>query len=200
MTVIEVGREDRGGLTLRQRWSHYLVLIYGVAMLLISINLRDSILYATVPYEDVRAGIRAFYPKGWLLDNEGDYVFRVRDMTRPDFKTTIQVQIIPISVDSTARNLLDNLLLTRAQIFGQYRQYPRAAFQLSDESTATAVNYTFVAGQDDPFLESFPTVVAGQDIVVLQREQAVIVTFQVSAERYDQLYPVFQTFLEDLDF
>jgi hypothetical protein len=200
MTVIEVGREERGQLTLRQRWSHYLVLVYALTMLIVGVNLRDSLLYATVPYEDVRAGIRAFYPQGWLLDNQGDYVFRVRDMRRTDFKTTIQVQILPVSADSTTRNLLDNLLLTRAQIFGQYRQFPRAIFQLPDETPATSVNYTFVASQDDPFLESFPTVVAGQDVVILQREQAVIITFQASADEYDTLYPVFQTFLADLEF
>ncbi|MFN8529613.1 MAG: hypothetical protein U0670_13465 [Anaerolineae bacterium] len=200
MTIIEVGPEEQRQLSLRQRWSHYLVIFYGVLMVIVAINLRDSILYATVPYEDVRAGIRCLYPQNWLLDTDGDYVFRVRDMTQPDFKTTVQVQIIPISPSSTVRNLLDDLKLTRAQVYAAYQQFPREEITLANDIPASSVEYTFVSSGTDPFLETLPTVVEGQDIIVLQRGQAVVITFQSSAERYEQLYPIFQTFLDDLEF
>ncbi|MDX2160599.1 MAG: hypothetical protein SF162_04660 [bacterium] len=200
MTIIEVGRAETGELSPRQRWSHYFAILYGLSMIIIGINLRDSVLYATIPYENARAGIRGFYPQNWLLDTQGDYVFRVRDMAQPDFKTTIQVQIIPVSAASTARNLLDSLALTRAQIYAAYRQFPPRELILPDETIASAVDYSFVYIEPAPFLETLPVVVAGQDVIILQRGQAVVVSFQVSAERYDQTYPIFQTFLADLEF
>ncbi len=198
MTIIEVGREETSGLSLRQRYSHYFVIVYAVVMVIISLNLRDSILYATVPYENTQAGIRVFYPQNWLLDTDGDYVFRVRDMGQPDFKTTIQVQIIPISSESAVRNLLDNLAFTRFQVYAAYRQFPRPEITLTDGTTASAVDYTFVFNNTDPFLESLPSVVVGQDVIVLQRGQAVVISYQASADRYDEFYPIFQNFLAEM--
>lgn len=200
MTIIEVGREQTEGISPRQRWSHYLVILYGVVMFIIGVNVRDSLLYATVPYEDTRVGVRAFYPQNWLLDTEGDTIFRVRDMTQAGFKTTLQVQIQPISAVSTARNLLDNLSLSRSQTLDGYRQFPRETVTLSGELPATAMEYTFIYSEPNPFLENIPTVVTGRDIIILQRGQAVIVSFQADADQYEQLYPIFETFLEDLDF
>ncbi len=200
MAVIEVGREEARELSLRQRWSHYLVIGYGLVMFLIALNMRDSTLYATVPYQDVRAGVRVLYPQNWLLDTSGDYIFRVRDMTSPDFKTTILIQIQPISPVTTARNLLDNLSLSRSQSLSGYRQFPRQEVTLGEDIAATSMAYTFTFSEVDPFLQSVPIPVQGLDIVVIQREQAVIITFQASAERYDELFPYFETFLADLEF
>jgi hypothetical protein len=200
MTIIEIGQATGSELTLRQRWSHYLVILYGITMVFLGINLRDSVLYATIPYEDVRVGIRAFYPQYWLLDTEGDYVFRVQDMTQTTYKTTIQVSIAPISTSSSSRTLLDNLSLSRFQLLAGYRQFPRRQITLQDEIEATVMEYTYVQSETDPFLESVPIVVQGIDLIVIQRGQAVIVTFQADADRYEQLYPTFETFLADLEF
>lgn len=201
MAIIEIVNDASSNeLTLRQRWSHYLVIIYGLLMLFVGINLRDSILYATVPYEDVRVGIRAFYPQNWLLDTTGNYVFRVRDMTQPTFKTTIQLSIVPITASSSSRILLDNLSLSRFQLLAGYRQFPREEIVLSNGVNATSMEYTYVSSEIDPFLESIPVVVEGIDIVIIQRGQAVIVTFQADANKYEELYPAFETFLNDLEF
>ena len=199
MTIIEVGREQTSGLSLRQRWSHYFVIGYAIVMIVIGLNLRDSILYATLPYENVQAGIRVFYPQNWLLDTDGDYVVRVRDMGQPEFKTTIQVQIIPISSESTVRNLLDNLAFTRFQVYAAYRQFPRTQITLADGTEATSIDYTFVFNDSDQFLESLPSVIVGQDVIVLQRGQAVVISYQANADRYEEFYPIFQNFLVDME-
>lgn len=199
MSVIEiVGRRDE--ITQRQRWSHYFVLIYGVIALLIGVNLRDSALNATVPYANSQVGIRAYYPQNWLLDSDGPYVFRVRDMSQRGFKTTIQLDVQPVAINTTARNLLDQLILSRAQTLSAYSVLAREPYILPDEREATAMTYTFVESETNPFLESLPIVVEGLDIITIQRGQAIIMTFLSDASTYESNLPIFERFVNDLEF
>ena len=102
-------------LTRTQRWASVLTIALALIGLGIGFLMKDQIISATVPFRDLAAGILARYPQGWLLDTEGDYVFRVRDPEAPRFLTTLQVQVIPIGEDAAARNILDDLTLKRAQ-------------------------------------------------------------------------------------
>ena len=199
MTLIEIS-EQRAEITQRQRWSHYFVFIYALIAVFIGINLRDATLYATVPYSNSEVGIRAYYPQRWLIDNAGDYVFRVRDIETVGFKTTIQVNVQPVTLNTSARNLLDTLTLSRMNTLSRYRVLSRQAYTLPSEQEANAMYYVYVAGEDDPFLESIPTVVEGLDILALRRGQAIIITFLSDADTFDETLPVFERFLDDLEF
>lgn len=199
MTVIEI-TERSEELTQRQRWSHYFVFIYALVAIFVGINLRDASLYATVPYVNSEVGVRAFYPQNWLIDASGDYIFRVRDIAHIGFKTTIQVDVQPVTLNTSARNLLDTLTLNRSQTFAQYSVLSRQAYTLSDEQEATAMRYVYVEGSSDPFLESIPTVIEGLDILAIRRGQAIIITYLSDAQSFDENLPIFQRFLDDLEF
>lgn len=198
MTIIEVGaRPDE--ITPRQRWSHYFAIIYGLIAVFIGINLRDSTLNATVPYTNIQAGIRAYYPQNWLIDSAGDYVFRVRDMSQTGFKTTIQVAVQPISLATTSRNLIDILTLNRSQTLSGYDVIRFEPYAL-DERQAMAMTYTFVSSEANAFLESLPVVVEGLDILIDQGSQALIVSYLSDVSQYEQNLPIFERFLADLEF
>ena len=199
MTLIEI-REPRSDITQRQRWSHYFVFIYALFALIIGINLRDATLYATVPYSNSEVGIRAYYPERWLIDSAGDYVFRVRDIESVGFKTAIQVNVQPVTLSTSARNLLDTLTLSRMQTLSRYRVLSSQPYTLPGEQEATAMGYVYVAGEDDPFLESIPTVVEGLDILTIRRGQAIIITFLSDSKSFDKNLPIFERFLNDLEF
>lgn len=195
--------EIRADLTQRQRWGHYLLLIYAAAALLIGINLRDSTLYATRPYQNVQAGIVALYPRNWLLTEStpSTYVFRVEDVSVSGFKTLIQVAIRAVGPETNARNIFDELSFIRAQTFDGYRAFTVEEFRLpNEEELARALRYTFVAAEANPFLESYPTVVAGLDVLVIRRGQAIVITFQSDATTFEQNYPTFEQFLNNLEF
>lgn len=198
-TIIEV-REAPVELTLRQRWSHYFVIIYAVAAVIIGINLRDAALYATVPYSNPQVGITAFYPSQWLIDSSGDYVFRVQDMSQTGFKTAIQVNIIPINQGMTTRNILETLILNRSQTDTDFRVLRQETIQLPDGTEATQMTSTFVASDEDPFLESVPTVVERVDVIAIQGGQAIIVSFLSDDLTFEENYPRFEQFLNDIDF
>lgn len=199
MTVIEV-TQQRDELTQRQRWSHYLVLAFALAAVLLGINMRDSALNATVLYADSAAGIRSFHPRGWLVDSDGDYVFRVRDMARIGFKTTITVRVVPVTVSTSARNILDSLILNRQQTLAAFSVLAREPFEIREGLTADSMTYTFVSRDEDPFLQGLPTVVEGIDVLIVQGGQAIVVSFLTDASEFTTLLPVFERFLNDLSF
>ncbi len=197
--IIEV-ISQREELTQRQRWSHYFVFIYAIIAVFIGLNLRSTTLDTTVLYVNSQAGIRAFYPQRWLIDTSGDYVFRVRDITQIGFKTTMQVAVQPVTTNTSARNLLDTLTLNRANTLSGYSVQTRTPYTLPDGTEATSMRYVYVASGDNPFLETIPTVVEGLDILALGRGQAIIVTFLSDSDTFNENLPIFERFLDDLEF
>lgn len=187
-------------LSFRQRWSHYIAVLYCLAAILIGLNLRDAALTATVSYTNSQAGIRAQYPANWLIDESGNYIFRVRDLSRPGFKTTIQVATRPVSPLTSTRNVLDALNLSRAQTLAAYEVLSEESYALPNDVPATAMAYTFVDTQDNPFLQGIPVVVQGLDILTIRGGQALVVTFLADASAYDRVKPVFDQFLDNLEF
>jgi hypothetical protein len=188
-------------MTFRQRWSHYLALIFAGIGLLIGMNLRDSTLNVTTQYTNPQAGISAQYPQNWLLQEGGeDFVFRVSDTSTPGYNTSIQVAIRPVSSDTSARNIFDSLTLARAQTLAKYEVISEAPFVLPDETTTGAMTYVFVASPTNPFLQSIPVVVEGIDILIVERGQAIIVSFLSSADSFEANLPILQEFLRNLEF
>jgi len=200
MSVIEITARAQEELTQRQRWSHYFVFFYALIAIFIGFNLRSATLNATTPYVNNEVGIHAFYPQHWLIDTSGDYVFRVRDLTQPGFSTTIQVDVQPVTSSTTARNLLDTLTLNRSQTLSAYSVLSQGDYRLPNGQDATALHYVYVAAPDNPFLQTIPTVVEGTDILAIRRGQAIIVTFLSDAQTFDDNLPIFQRFLDDLQF
>jgi hypothetical protein len=187
-------------LTQIQRWANYLTVIFGFVGLFIGFNLRDSALNATSIYINTQAGIQATYPRNWLIDQTGTYVFRVRDMAQIGFKTSIQVAVQPVSSDNSERNALDALALSRWQPFAGYAITSSEPYVLPNETPAIWVTSAFVDTQIDPFLQGIPTSVASIDVISIKRGQAIIITFLTDAQFYDENLPIFQQFLNDLEF
>lgn len=200
MTVIEITGAPEQRISPRQRWSHYFVLLFGVIGLLVGINLRDSALNAVSVYVNTEAGIRAAYPRNWLIDFGTDYVFRVRNTTEIGFKTTIQIAIRPVGANTTGWNVLTAQTLNRAQTLAAYNVTSIEPYTLPDETQATIMNYSYVAADTNPFLQSAPTAVRGSDILVIKRGQAIIITFLSNAQLYNENVRILNQFLRDLEF
>jgi hypothetical protein len=199
MEVIEILSESTG-LTLRQRWANVFVFLISALMLLFGLNLRNQVLTASTYYESFEAGIRAFYPENWLIDSAENYVFRVRDMSRTDYKTTFQVAVQPVGPDAQERNLADRLTLDRLQTFTDYRVQALVPYMLPSGIEAQAMSYTFVTTEASPFLQGVPTVVRGLDILAIRGGQAVIISYRADANNFDEELIRFERFLQDLEF
>lgn len=199
MRVIEV-ITDSQDLTLRQRWAHLFTILVAVVLILVGLNQRNSIFRATVLFDSPEAGIQALYPENWLIDTLGEYVFRVRDMTQPGFKTTIEVTVRPIGADTEERNIADRLTLDRLQTFTDYSVQPAQPYMLPDGSLGQSISYTYVSRNPSPFLANIPTVVRGFDVLVVSGGQVIIMTFRADRTIFDLEFNRFEQFLRDIQF
>lgn len=199
MEVIEIISESEG-LTLRQRWANVFTILVCILLMLLGLNLRNQALNATTLYISPQAGVTAHYPQNWLIDTSGDYVFRVRDMSRAGFKTTLQVTVQPVGSDAEERNLADRLSLDRIVNFTDYRVQPLEMYTFPDGRDAQALNYTYVAVNASPFLQSVPTVVQGLDILTISGGQAIVITFRADASNFNEELVRFEQFLRQLEF
>lgn len=199
MTIVEL-TPPKIELTQQQRWSmyaSYILIIIGIYM---GITLRDGSINRTSEYSNIEAGITAEYPERWLLDESGDYVFRVRDMSNRGYKTEIQVRTLPVSDDIVERNVLDRLSLNRSQTFIDYNVLGYDEYMLPNELSALSMSYAFVSRDASPFLEGVPSVVVGLDILLIQRGQALIITFRADSSTYDIELSTFERFIQNLRF
>ncbi len=197
----ETGRSPAIQITPRQRWSlafSYILICLGLAL---GVNLRDGALRQASVYNNVEAGIRASYPARWLLEETGaDFVFRVRDMSFRGFNTRIEVSALPAGADSSARNLLDQLSLRRAQVLIDYTILGYEDYRLPDETDAISMAYAFVSRDASPFLESVSSLVNCLDILTIRRGQALVLSFCADASIYARELDTFTWFIENLEF
>ena len=196
--------EEIGGsqaeYTRQQQWSHFATLLVAVFALLFGLNMRANTLNATTLYDNLQAGVRVNYPANWLIDERGDYVFRVRDMTRIGYKTSMQIATQPVG-DATSESFVQNQLdLRRALTRGEYTRLSSEPFTLPDDISALRTEYTFVSKEINPFAEPVLIPVRGVDIITLQGGQAIVITFLADALTFAEDVTIFERFLNNLEF
>lgn len=197
--VVEQNRNF--GPSPRQRWGNIFTIAFAILALVLALQIKNAAETATVIYSDPVAGITVHYPQGWQLDTDGDAVLKVSNESAQGFKTSIEVRVQPLGVGLTERNLVDNLILNRSQTLASFDVLERESLTLGeDERPATSMVFTFVSGEDNPFLESLPLVVEGMDVITAQGGQALIVTFLSDASTYEDNFKTFQRFLNEIDF
>ena len=188
------------GVTPGQRNATILTIIVGVSLIVMGYFMRNNAVFGVIEYENAQAGIQVNYPQNWLLDTEGDYIFRIRDTAQTGFKTTIQVSAEPVGADTTERNIIDRVALKRAQTFTDYTTLLVEELVLPSGNEGQAVTYSYVAKETSPFLQSVPSVVTGYDIFIIIRGQTIIITFRSDADLFDMEFARFEQFLNSLEF
>lgn len=197
----ETGRSPAIQITPRQRWSIAFGYILIGAGLLLGVNLRDTALRQASVYSNFEAGITARYPARWLLEESQDaFVFRVRDTSHRGFNTEIQVSTLPVGADSTARNLLDQLSLRRAQILIDYSILGYDSYLMPDESRAISMSYAFVSRDASPFLEGVSSLVKGLDILTIRRGQALVISYRADTIAFARELETLEWFVQNLGF
>ncbi len=185
----------------RQRWANLLVVLLGLGGMLFSLILRDQVLGTTVRYNNLQAGINADLPPDWLLEEAGsDFVFRLRDMAATDFPTSLQVALLPVSSDSAARNIFDTLTLQRSQTLAAYSVENPQPFLLPNGNETEALSYSYVTTAENPFLSIKPVIVEGIDVLVFERDQALVISYRASAGNFGRERHHLNRFMQSLDF
>ena len=201
--MIEIAGDTPTQLNFRQRWASYLTIGMAILGLLIGNLLHGRVVNATSFYQNSQNGISARYPLNWLLteaDLGENVVFRVEDPSAFPFKTIMQVALQISGPDELANDVRDQLNISRSSQFFAYRALDTSPTTLPDGSSALKLDYAYVAGESNPFLQSVPIVVQGVDLIVMRNQEVLIISYRAESSRFDQDYHYFDAFLRSLQF
>jgi hypothetical protein len=185
------------GLTQNDRFSAILVALITVAALGLGLIIKQRSSTDTWYYESREAGISASYPAGWLVDERGSYVVRMRDPKSRPFKTQYYITIVPMGGQTSIRNVLDSLTLQRSTELPAYRVLSIQQVNTSGVAV-TRMDFAFVDADPNPFIQRLPVAVLGTDTLILDNDRAIIVTFMSDKADFDKNHPTFDRFLASL--
>ncbi len=177
-----------------------LAIAFAILLLFWGWSQRTSAVNAVIAYDDETSGIRAQIPLNWLLSQgEDETVFRVQNPSARPFKTTIQVSIETVGVDAVPRNVVDLLKLQGPLKLPGYTPLSEERFTLGEDE-AVRINYAYFEVELNPFLETAPIVVRGEDVVVLRGNQAIIITYREADQNFEENHFYFDNFLRTLEY
>lgn len=172
----------------RDRWADWAVIgVLAVALLLggAVIALAQG---QTNDYTNDAAGLTVRYPQGWLVKPAEGLAFQAVNPDAGEFKTTYQVQTVPIAagsaMTSTLTVALNNLSLSRAQGQTAYRLFDVVEGEPMGVQPTMEATYAYVAAGNDLFSQRLPVVVQGLDIAVGRGDQAVVFTLLAAKDAF----------------
>jgi hypothetical protein len=199
MVEEELIQEPAPSLTKNDRFAAVLVIALAIGGVLLGLLIRQRDQGRTWLYVNQQAGIQASYPAGWLVDESGSYLVRIRDPRARPFKTQYQITIIPVGSQSTIRNILDSLTLQRSIDLSAYRVL--SVDEVSRGGTnLTRMSFAFVDADPNPFIQRLPVVVLGTDTVILDGNRAIVVTYMAEQSSFQTNQPAFDRFLASLQY
>jgi hypothetical protein len=173
----------------RDRWVNVIVFAVVLAALLLGWKVKAVAENRTVPY-DVE-GLSLRYPAGWVRAKANPPVLlQVEDRMAREFPTQMILQRRPLA-GTLAKPLAaaqQSLALERAKQWNAYRE-----LDMEDAVTVAGrqglhVAFAFVETQPDPFLETLPVVVRGEDYIFAQEGEAYVFTLMASEAAYGQAH------------
>lgn len=189
---------QQSSLSKNDRFAEVLVIAVTILGLGLGTVFIRSTSLQTWQYVSREAGIEAQYPAGWLVDEGGSYLARLRDPLARPFKNQIVITISPnTSNPTTIRTILDNLTFQRSVELAAYRVLSIDE-PASNASTFTRMRYTFVDTDPNPFIERVPTVVLGLDVVIPDGDRVIVVTFMADENSFNADLPVFERFITSM--
>ncbi len=160
---------------------------------------KSSVENASVPFE--AQGISAEAPKGWLQAGaEGDILLRTVDINSNGFGATYIVRQIAITSEATTSEVASLLTLEHAQNLTAFRMLDQQEVKDINGRDAYMINYVFVESNPDVTHADIPSVVRGKDLVYLNGDRAIVISFQADENNYDIDLGRFYIFLKSIQF
>ena len=184
----------------RDRWSSWLVVAVVIVALILGWVVKTAAEGRTVPFAG--EGLRATYPAGWVrVEVQAPVLLQVGDRWAQPFRSTLSVERRPLSPGS------DNPLGLIQQMVSLERGRSLSAFRTlrGEQSVAVRgepgvrVTFAYVATNPNPFAETLPVVMRGEDVIFLVGDSAYVVSLTTAAENYAQGQRILHRLLRTLE-
>ena len=178
----------------RDRWVSWIVIALFVLALLLGWVVKAVAESRSTTYSEGTFQVR--YPEGWLrLEPEAPAIFQAAD--KPSgARTALTVEKRPLA-PNTNRPLgvvLQALAMERGSNWMAYRVLETEEGVVIGGWEATHVSFAYVETNPNPFMETTPVVMRGEDYLIPAGDQAYIFTVTAPESNYDQA----QRYLKDL--
>lgn len=185
--------------SLGDRFAEVTVILVTLIALTAGWFFKSSVENASVSFE--AEGISAEAPKGWLhTDTEGDTLLKTVDINSTGFGAIYTIRQIAITSEATTSEVASLLALEHAQNKIAFRMLNQQEVKDINGRDAYMIEYVFVESNPDLTHAEIPSVVRGQDLVYLDGERAIAVSFQADANNYELDLGRFYLFLKSITF
>lgn len=171
---------------LRSEEPEWIVWLTVAALLVAGLILRAAVTSRTVSYN--RAGLSLAYPASWVIlsNTEPSDVLRVGEaFSEAGTATGLSVRRLPAAEIGFGAQTVGDLALMwsmrQSQQLPSYSVLRVEPMRVAGQDAA-AVDYAYVV---QPSGAGIPTVARGQDVVLRQGDQVVIVTFSANADAFE---------------
>lgn len=180
----------------RDRWVSWIVLGILVIALILGWVVKTLAESRTITYND--GAIRIQYPDGWFkAQASAPALLQVEDKWARPFRTTLRLEKRPLSPDAPKPLALlqQTLTLERARNLTAYRVLETEESVPIGSYTALHVTFAYVETNPDPFMETVPVVMHGEDYIIPDGNQAYVFTLTAAEANYAQAQRSLQNFV-----
>ena len=185
--------------SLGDRFAEFTVILVTVIALAAGWFYKSGVENASVPFE--AEGVSAQAPKGWLSSEpSGEELFRAVDRNSSGFGTTYTIRQIAVTYEATASEVASAVALKNAQELLAFRILEQQEVLDSNGRSAFMIEYVYVESNPDLTHAELPSVVRGMDLVYLNGERALVVSFHADENNFELDLERFHTFLKSVTY
>jgi hypothetical protein len=184
----------------RDRWVSWLVIGVLIAALLLGWAVKAAAEGRTVLYQ--AGGLQVRYPAGWVrAEVQPPVLLRVEDRWAAPFRTTLMLQRRPLPPvgEKPVGTVQQTLALERGRKWTAYRVLGMEENVSIAGRTGMRVTFAYVETNPNPFLETVPVVMSGEDFLFPVGDQVYIVTLTAAEANHARAQRALRAFLRSLE-
>jgi hypothetical protein len=178
--------EIRSRAQRRDRWVSWIVIGVVVVALFLGWLVKVAAEGRTVAYN--AGGLQVRYPAGWVRVNvEAPILLRVENRLATPFRTTLMLQQLPMPQGGKPLAAVQqSLALERGRAWIAYRVLRVEEPATVEGHTGMRVAFAYVEANPNPFLETVPVVMHGEDFLLPAGDKVYVATLTAAEENFAQ--------------
>jgi len=194
-----MNREIQERAQRRDRWVDAVVIALFAVALVLGWGLKSSAEARAVSFSG--NAITAQYPAGWVqAKTESPVLFQVEDRLAAPFRTTIAVQRQPLPPqnENALATVHSTMVLERGPQLTAFRVLNTQEGASMGGRNGMRVTFAYVEQNPNPFLETLPVVMEGEDFLFAVGDQAYVVTLTAAEANFDHANGLLERFVRTL--
>ncbi len=147
-----------------------------------------------------QGGFQVRYPDGWVkADVEPPVVLRVVDKLAAPFPSSLILESRPMpQAEKPAAGVQQDLAMERGRNWYAFRVLEKEEAVTIAGRTAMHTTFAYVETNPNPFLETVPVVMLGEDYIFSGQDRVYVVTLTAAEGNYEQVKGALQSFMSSL--